>query len=201
MARKLALTRLELKRQREALARYRRFLPALQRRQQQLQGEVQRTSAQFERAQAELDAARQRFARYSSVMGNTAGVNVRAAAQPTRVTVKTVSIVGVRVPEFVDAAFDDPIYSLFGTAPWVETVLANLRSQSRRSARLEVLEERRAILRHELARVVQRVNLFEKVKIPEAQAAIQRIRVHLGDEMAAAVGLAKMAKGRSVGVA
>ena len=62
---------------------------------------------------------------------------------------------------------------------------------------MKVLEQRHAILRRELARVVQRVNLFEKVKVPEAEAAIHKIRVYLGDEMAAAVGLAKMAKGRT----
>jgi hypothetical protein len=38
------------------------------------------------------------------------------------------------------------------------------------------------------------VNLFEKVKIPEAQEAIRVIRIKLGDEMTAAVGRAKIAK-------
>jgi V/A-type H+/Na+-transporting ATPase subunit D len=201
MARKLALTRLELKRQRDALARYRRFLPALQRRQQQLQIEVQHTAAELALARGELEAIQRRFARYGNVLGDVAGVDVRAGARPERVDVVTVNVAGVRVPEFVDVAFEDPVYSLFATAPWVEGVLAGLREQSRRAALLGVLEERRGILRRELARVVQRVNLFEKVKIPQARSAIQRIRVHLGDEMSAAVGLAKMAKGRSVEVA
>lgn len=197
MARKLALTRLELKQQREALARYWRFLPALQRRQQQLQIAVQRTVAQLAKEVAALGAARDRFAVYAHVLGDVAGVNVRSAAQPTHVNVRTINVAGVRVPDFVDVTFEDPVYSLFGTAPWVEVVLASLREQNRRAARVQVLEEQRTILRRELARVIQRVNLFEKVKIPEAQAAIHKIRVHLGDEMAAAVGLAKMAKGRS----
>jgi V/A-type H+-transporting ATPase subunit D len=197
MARKLALTRLELKRQREALSRYRRFLPALQRRQQQLQLEVQRTNRQLAEEEEELASALRRFERYSGVLGDVAGVDVRSAGRAARVDVRTVNVVGVHVPDFVDVAFTDSVYSLFATAPWVESVLVALRDQSRRRARLDVLEERRDILRRELTRVVQRVNLFEKVKIPEAQAAIQRIRVHLGDEMAAAVGLAKMAKGRS----
>jgi V/A-type H+-transporting ATPase subunit D len=196
MARKIALTRLELKRQREALARYHRFLPALQRRQQQLQIELRHTESGLEVERADLEAARWRFRRFRDVLGDVAGVNVRAAGRPTQVDVRTVSVVGVRVPEFVDVTFADPVYSLFATAPWVEGVLASLREQSRLGAHVGVLEERRAILRRELARVVQRVNLFEKVKIPEARGAIQRIRVRLGDEMAAAVGLAKMAKGR-----
>jgi vacuolar-type H+-ATPase subunit D/Vma8 len=43
-------------------------------------------------------------------------------------------------------------------------------------------------------KVIQRVNLFEKIKIPEAREAVRRIRIHLGDEMTAAVGRAKIAK-------
>jgi vacuolar-type H+-ATPase subunit D/Vma8 len=34
------------------------------------------------------------------------------------------------------------------------------------------------------------------VKIPENREAIRRIRIHLGDEMTAAVGRAKIAKGK-----
>lgn len=197
MAHKLALTRLELKQQREGLARFHRFLPALQRRQQQLQIEVQRTRALQQREAAELQAVRQRFAAAASVLGDVAGVDVRGAAEPVNVNVRMINIAGVRVPDFVDVTFETPAYSLFSTAPWVELVLVSLREQNRRAARLNVLEQRLSILSRELARVVQRVNLFEKIKIPEAEAAIHKIRVHLGDEMAAAVGLAKMAKGRT----
>jgi len=196
MARRISLTRLELKRQREALARYHRFLPALQRRQQQLQIETQRTTTEFQDVHEEFESAQWSYARFRTVLGDVAGVNVRAAARPTRIDVRTVNVVGVRVPELIDVVFKDPTYSLFTTSPWVERLLDSLRAQSRLRARLDVLAERQEILRRELARVVQRVNLFEKVKIPEARQAIQRIRVHLGDEMAAAVGLAKMAKGR-----
>ena len=45
-------------------------------------------------------------------------------------------------------------------------------------------------------RTTQRVNLFEKVKIPEAKEAIRIIRIKLGDEMTAAVGRAKIAKNK-----
>ncbi|MCD4823228.1 MAG: hypothetical protein K8S55_01360 [Phycisphaerae bacterium] len=51
-------------------------------------------------------------------------------------------------------------------------------------------------MQKELIKIIQRVNLFEKVKIPESLEAIRRIRIHLGDEMTAAVGRAKIAKGK-----
>jgi vacuolar-type H+-ATPase subunit D/Vma8 len=43
---------------------------------------------------------------------------------------------------------------------------------------------------------VQRVNLFEKVLIPASRDATRRIRIHLGDQMTAGVGRAKMAKSK-----
>ncbi len=50
------------------------------------------------------------------------------------------------------------------------------------------------MLRRELTRIVQRVNLFEKIMIPDAREAIRRIRIKLGDEMTDAVGRSKIAK-------
>ena len=52
------------------------------------------------------------------------------------------------------------------------------------------------LLHRELTKIIQRVNLFEKVKIPEVRESIRVIRIHLGDEMTAAVGRAKIAKGK-----
>ena len=40
----------------------------------------------------------------------------------------------------------------------------------------------------------QRVNLFEKVKIPEAIESIRRINIYLGDQQTAAVVRGKIAK-------
>jgi V/A-type H+/Na+-transporting ATPase subunit D len=59
-----------------------------------------------------------------------------------------------------------------------------------------VLREGERLLQGELSRVIQRVNLFEKIMIPKDRDAIRRIRIKLGDEMAAAVGRAKIAKGK-----
>jgi V/A-type H+-transporting ATPase subunit D len=49
-------------------------------------------------------------------------------------------------------------------------------------------------LRRELRITTQRVNLFEKVKIPEAEEAIRLIKIYIGDQMSNAVGRSKIAK-------
>ena len=59
---------------------------------------------------------------------------------------------------------------------------------------IAVVEEGIAVLKRELRVTTQRVNLFEKIKIPEAQEAIRLIKIYLGDQMANAVGRSKIAK-------
>ena len=52
------------------------------------------------------------------------------------------------------------------------------------------------LLGAELKKVMQRVNLFEKVMIPNTLENIRRIRIALGDQMTAGVARAKIAKAK-----
>lgn len=192
---RVMLTRLGLKREREKLARYERFLPALKLRQQQLQLVLQKTTTALDAAGERLAAATAAFDAYRVVLGDLSGVDVIALAEP-EVRRGSENVAGVRLPTLEKVTFRDVTYSLFGTPPWVDRALTDLRTLNRHRSEVEVLEERRRLLQRELTRVVQRVNLFEKVKIPEARDAIHKIRIHLGDQMAAAVGRSKIAKAR-----
>ena len=59
---------------------------------------------------------------------------------------------------------------------------------------MQCLEEQQRRLRKELQTTSQRVNLFEKIKIPEAKANIKKIAVYLGDQQTAAVVRGKISK-------
>jgi V/A-type H+-transporting ATPase subunit D len=98
MALKVKLTRPELKRQREALARYERYLPMLKLKQQQLQLAILKVQQERTRAQRELDRARERFERYEAVLRDRAGLDVPALARPARVHTRTVNVAGVNMP-------------------------------------------------------------------------------------------------------
>jgi V/A-type H+-transporting ATPase subunit D len=196
MARKYKLTRPELKRHRDALARFERYLPMLKLKQQQLQItllEVEQARAELA---AELDKAEGLFRPYQAVLSDYAGLDVRGLARPTEVQTTTANVAGVTIPVFQAAVFPPAAYSLFATPPWVDRALVDLRRISELRAQEEVLHRRYELLHRELIRIMQRVNLFEKVKIPEATEAIRVIRIHLGDEMTAAVGRAKIAKAK-----
>jgi V/A-type H+-transporting ATPase subunit D len=171
----------------------------LKMKQQQLQLTLLESSERRRAAHDALEAARRTFEAYDAVLADMAGVNVEALARPCEVRTRTSNIAGVTVPVFEAVTFPPAAYSLFGTPAWVDRAVADLREVNRRQAEADVLDEQYRLLHKELMRVVQRVNLFEKIKIPEAREAIRRIRIHLGDEMTAAVGRAKIAKGKIAG--
>ena len=65
----------------------------------------------------------------------------------------------------------------------------------------KVLREQYELLAAELRTTSQRVNLFEKVKIPECRENIRRIRIMLGDLETAAVARCKIAKRKTAAAA
>ena len=60
------------------------------------------------------------------------------------------------------------------------------------------LRKQETLLENELRATSQRVNLFEKVKIPEAKENIRVIGVFLGDQQTAAVVRGKISKKKLV---
>ena len=61
-------------------------------------------------------------------------------------------------------------------------------------AMAKTLRQRVTLLERELRATAQRVNLFEKVKIPEAKENIRVIGIYLGDQQTSAVVRGKIAK-------
>jgi V/A-type H+/Na+-transporting ATPase subunit D len=193
---KIKFTRTELKQQRDALSRFKRYLPTLKLKQQQVQTSIVQTQQLFKKAQDELDATGRAISLYDGLFNDAAGTNYNKFAAPESVKTSTYSIAGVHVPRLEAIEFPKPDYSLFGTAPWTDKALADLKMLHRQEAELEILKKCIDLLHAELKKVMQRVNLFEKVMIPAAQENIRRIRIALGDQMTAGVARAKIAKAK-----
>ncbi|MCF7975247.1 MAG: V-type ATP synthase subunit D [Phycisphaerae bacterium] len=196
--RKIKLTRTELKLQRDALARYERYLPTLKLKQQQIQSSIVQAKQTYDKVNADVHKAQQIVDAYKGVFHDVAGVNVQALAKTATVKSGTRSVAGIAVPQFEGVTFSLTDYSLFGTAPWVDRAVQDLREVNRLTAELTLLQACLDLLLAELKKVMQRVNLFEKIKIPETQDNIRRIRIAVGDQMTAGVARAKIAKAKLV---
>ncbi len=196
MAVKIKMTRPELKRYRDAVNRYERYLPMLQLKQQLLQLRLREVARARDEAQRLAEEAGERFRKYETVLADRTGINPRELGEPREVRTTTINIAGVEIPTLDGVDFATPKYSLFGTPAWVDQAVEDLRDLSRRGVELDILDKQKELLYRELTRIIQRVNLFEKVKIPEAREAIRVIRIRLGDELTASVARAKIVKAK-----
>ncbi len=191
---KLKLTKNELKTQRDALKRYRRFLPTLELKKQQLVEEVRRVERVLaDKQQAE---ARVRVALAGWVQLFSEPVAFAEKLVLERVETRAANIAGVIIPVFIAAHFKVNEYDLFSTPLWVDRALEVVQELARIRIERAIIERQRDLLQRELRTTIQRINLFEKVKIPAALTSIRMIQIYLGDQMANAVARGKIAKAK-----
>jgi V/A-type H+/Na+-transporting ATPase subunit D len=192
---KIKHTKNELKAQREALARYRRFLPMLQLKKQQLQMEILGIDAALaaKRDQAaEIRASMDSWFRLFSEPVDLTGLASLEEAQ-----IDEGNVAGVVIPVLRDVRIRRGEPDLFATPPWVDDAAEALARLIRLRVETETLQEQRRRIEAELRVTAQRVNLFEKVKIPECVENIRVVRIFLGDEQTAGVARGKIAKARA----
>lgn len=189
---KIKFTKGELKRQRDALRQFERYLPTLQLKKQQLQIEISYQAAiiiEKSRAQA---AKKEAALIWAGLLSEP--IDLRPWVRPKEILTDTKNIAGVDIPVFKHAEFERAEYDLFTTPLWIDAAIGQLRLLVSIREEIQALERGMEILRQELRITTQRVNLFEKVKIPESREAIRRIKIYLGDQTANAVGRSKTAK-------
>ncbi len=190
---KIKLTKGELKRQRDALRQYERYLPTLQLKKQQLQLEIlQQVNLLSEKRHAE--ARRKEAIKTWAGLLSEPGIDIKQWLAPSKIITGVKNVAGVDLPVFERADFNEAEYDLFTFPLWVDSAIEALRGLVSLEREMQVIEKGTAILKQELRITTQRVNLFEKVKIPEATEAIRLIKIYIGDQMTNAVGRSKIAK-------
>ena len=110
------------------------------------------------------------------------------------VEVEEENVLGVRVPTLSHAEFSQAPYSMLAKPFWIDDLVKCLMEVVTHRLRLRVYKERVNRLHQAVRRVTQRVNLFDKVLIPNAKKNIQRIGIYLADADRAAVVNSKIAK-------
>jgi len=190
---KIKFTKGELKKQRDALKRFERYLPILQLKKQQMQLEIQRAHQRLNQKIEELDNLENDISEWAGLLEEP-GDYVAGWIKPKNIVTSSFNIAGVDIPVFERVEFEEAEYDLFLTPLWVDTAIITLRKFIGFLEEKKVLNKQLGILTKELRITNQRVNLFEKVKIPECAENIRRIRIYLGDQQASAVGRSKIAK-------
>ncbi|TVM32724.1 V-type ATP synthase subunit D [Oceanidesulfovibrio marinus] len=189
---KIKFTKNELKNQRDALGRYERFLPTLRLKKEQLQGEVRRLSRELRDVRTRIDALEDEVRPWIALFDDPYDLAPFAAVE--RLDKEVVNVVGVNVTELRGVVFARALPDLHDSPAWVDEAVQALRTRVELWMAERFLTAERATLAEELRTTTQRVNLFEKVKIPETLDNIRRIRIFLGDQQTAAVARAKLTK-------
>lgn len=195
MAEKPKFNKTALKQQRDSLSKYQKFLPILMLKKMQLELVVRQMEPVIEEKRREIADIKTEISGWAELLSDPA-VEVAQYLEISGITVKKDNIAGVEVPEFEKVAFADKPYSLFATPAWLDSALVFLSRLVALREEYRVLLKKEALLREELRTTTQRVNLFEKKLIPELKENIRKIKIFLGDEETAAVGRAKLAKGK-----
>lgn len=191
---KIKNTKTELKAQTDALKRYQRFLPMLQLKKQQLQMEIASITAAIEEVTTEENAWRDSLSPWVGLFA--CGELPEGFVTLSSVDTETGNIAGVPIPVYKGIEVSKSDVDLLRTPAWFDDAQDAIEKSFTFDARREVLAEQRRLITEELRSTSQRVNLFEKVKIPECKENIRVIRIHLGDESTAAVARGKIAKKR-----
>ena len=190
---KIKLTKNELKVQKDALKMYRRYLPTLTLKKQQLQAEIRIIEAKAISVRKQKEELIKGFDSWIAVFSE------KEAFPKGIITVSNIrkgigNIAGVTIPTFEGADFSRGDYDLYETPLWVDIAANHMEKAMSLDLEAEVLDEQVRLLSVELLTTTQRVNLFEKVKIPETEENIKKISVYLADQQVSAVVRSKISK-------
>ncbi len=197
------LTKNELKKQKDQLKQFERYLPTLQLKKQQLQIVVMKATAELEQKEKEYAETINGLDDWVAVFAENQlfdnELKIENLIQPDKVICQDDNIAGITVPVFKELTFKEISYNVADYPLWVDEALVRLREISRFNVLLQTLKKQLELLNRELRFTSQRVNLFEKVKIPEAKENIRIIEIYLGDQQTSAVVRGKIAKSKRLG--
>ena len=192
---KIKFTKTELKKQQDAQKQFKRFLPTLQLKKQQLQMEMRTCLDRIEKNRQFEQATKNALAAWTELFGDPEAVEkIRRNLSVSRVETGVQNIAGVDVPVFREVVFDAKPFDLYADDPWLDDAAESVKKIVSIQEEREIIRRQYDLIADELRVTTQRVNLFEKVKIPECKENIRAIQIYLGDMDTAAVARSKIAK-------
>ena len=190
---KIKLTKNELRVQKDALKMYRRYLPTLTLKKQQLQSEIRAIELRARSVRREKEELERGFGEWIAVFSEKEAFP-KDAVSVSNIRKGIGNIAGVEIPVFEGADFSRGDYDLYETPLWVDLAAGHMEAAILLDLEAEVLDEQVRLLESELRATTQRVNLFEKVKIPETERNIKKISIYMADQQVSAVVRSKISK-------
>lgn len=189
---KLRLTKNELKKQKEALKRFIRYLPTLELKKQQLVVEIKKIDEMVKELELKIEGIEKDVDTWVGLFAEE--VSLESLLKIKNVNTEVTNIAGIDIPLFNSVEFDEKAYDYMTTPLWVDKALSIMKELISLRVQIQVYIIQQKILKEELRVTVQRINLFDKVMIPQAKNHIRIIQIYLGDLQTAEVVRGKIAK-------
>ena len=192
---KVKLTKTALKQQRDSMKQFLRFLPTLQLKKQQLQLEMRNCLERIRANERKEQALKDSLSSWIALFGDDSAIErIKGYVLLSGLETGSLNIAGVNVPVYKSASFTVKPYDLAQEELWVDDAIETVKRIIEMQAERDIIREQYRLIAQELRVTTQRVNLFEKVKIPECKENIRTIQIYIGDMDTAAVGRSKIAK-------
>ena len=189
-----------LNRLRRQEALYARVLPSLDLKRRQLIAERQRARHELDELDRDIE---QGLARAAAVLPMIAlrSIPLKGLVRVEQLEIGWQNLLGVSLPRVESVEVAVQPYSYLAKPHWVDGATQRARELAELRLRREVGAERLRRLEEAQRKAVQRVNLLDKVLIPQTREKIRRVEIALADAERTAVVRSKIAKRRNRRVA
>ena len=190
---RLPLSKAQLAKENTNLAMYRRYLPSLDLKRKQLMAERAKTRERIAEIDSIISEQLETNGAENPMLANR-DIDLKGLAQLTSVRLGERNVVGQRLPVVEEIEVAIAPYGFLIRPHWVDLVAERLKEVLRLRVEARIAHRQLELLDAAVTKVTQRVNLFEKVLIPQARNNVRRIQIALGDVERAAVVTSKIAK-------
>ena len=190
---KLALNKSALSKEKQRKVSYGRYLPSLEMKQKQLL--LERKKAEQALVQHSDDIAALEHAVYQQLpMLAVENITMNGLVTVADYKLSEENLLGTKVPLLESITFNRVDYGYLARPHWFDNLVIALEDMMKLKMEEQVLHIRLARLKSAARTITQRVNLFSKVLIPQAESNIKKIGLFLADQERAGVVRSKLAK-------
>lgn len=193
----VSLNKSELKNQNDRLKTFKKFVPSLELKRKQIIAEINKAKRELDQLLQDVEDINNRLMREYPMVAKSK-LRMEKMIEVKEVRIGYENVVGIKLPKFEGQDISVRDYSMLNTPHWLDCLANDMERACALRFRIKIAKIRVKELEIALRKTTQRLNLFEKVMIPETKALIQKIKIYLSDSERAMVVQAKIAKAKTL---
>ncbi len=178
MALKFQFNKTALQQLKKELKIRERALPTLKAKETALRVEVKKAKTALKEAELLFKKQKKLMGEYGTLWGEFPTGLLRV----DDVVLHFRKIAGVKIPVLDEIKFSLGRESIFGLPAWFSAGIDTLKEATRLDIEIDIAKEKLAVLEYARKKTTQKVNLYEKVQIPEYNEALRKIKRFMEDQ-------------------